>query len=154
MVKRPWSTFQLGIGGLVCRVLVLEWPSQGTLSPANAHDEWASSQRFQPWLPSPHTPDLSTIRVCMLVSQSCPTLLWPHGLQPTRLLRNLVGYSPWGCKELDKTEQLTDINLVDLSLLIRVWTWVLGSGSTQSLTTGMLGNSHDKTFKIDFLGNV
>ena len=41
--------------------------------------------------------------------------LWRREWQPTPVFlpggfhgqRSLVGYSPWGCKELDKTEQLT-----------------------------------------------
>ena len=59
------------------------------------------------------------------VAQSCPTLQ-PPGLQPDSLLcpwgfsrqgywrlpwtGSLVGYSPWGCKELDVTEQLSTLN--------------------------------------------
>ena len=42
-------------------------------------------------------------------------ILWRRELQPTAVFlpgefhgqRRLVGYSPWGCKELDTTEQLT-----------------------------------------------
>ena len=94
----------------------------------------------------------------VLVAQSCPTFLQPHGLlwwlrwysvylqggrprfnpwvgkipcrrkwQPTLVLlpgqshgwRGLVGYSPWGHKELDTTEQLqfhSSLSVVDCSL--------------------------------------
>ena len=34
--------------------------------------------------------DLSSSHCCCLVTKSCWTLLWPHGLQPTKLL------CPWG----------------------------------------------------------
>ena len=47
---------------------------------------------------------------------------WRRALQPTRVFlpgeshrqRNLMGYSPWGCKELDTAERLI------LSLAIQV----------------------------------
>ena len=46
-------------------------------------------------------------------------MLWRRKWQPTPVLlpgkshgqRSLVGYSPWGCKELDTTERLKNNNI-------------------------------------------
>ena len=55
---------------------------------------------------------------------------WRREWQPTpaflpgesHRLRSLVGYSPWGYKELDMTEQLTKYILKLLYLLLLLWT--------------------------------
>ena len=52
---------------------------------------------------------------------------WEKGMQTTPVFlpgkfhgqRNLAGYSPWGCEELDKTERLT------LSLLPSTLAWTV-----------------------------
>ena len=50
-----------------------------------------------------------------MIKKQLPSLSWRREWQPTPVFlpgefqgqRSLVGYSPWGCKELDMTKQLT-----------------------------------------------
>ena len=61
--------------------------------------------------------------------------------------RSLLGYSPWGCKELDTTEQLThththtqedlDLNLCLMTLLLQLTTLVT-AGVTYKVTVSCL----------------
>ena len=60
--------------------------------------------------------------------------------------RSLADYSPWGCKESDRTEQLT-LSLSGLNLEpMRNFTGKMGKGYDQVIHRGFPGRSDGKEF--------
>ena len=94
-------------------------------------------------------------------------IIWRRKWQSTPVLlpgkshgeRNLVGYSPWGCKELDTTEQLHFLSFTFVSLtslvaqmvkrLPTMWdTWVQSLGQEDLLEKEMATHSSILAWKI------
>ena len=76
-------------------------------------------------------------------------ICWRREWQPTPVFlpgefhgqRSLVGYSPWGCKELDTTEWITHTHTVALWYCVVSWCTVKWISSVYTYTPSLLGLS-------------